>query len=138
MEHKDIPLGERHAPHSWEFADEAERLAASGFAAGDVQQQALQLDDGTYWRLTNHSPVEWTVVAQTGPAGADGTGDANFMHEQSPASDLWTITHNMNKYPSVTVIDSGGDEVEGDLVYVSLNVVQITYSSAFAGRAYLN
>ena len=44
----------------------------------------------------------------------------------------------MNKYPSVTVIDSGNNEVVGDIVYTSLNSVVINFSGAFSGTAYFN
>jgi hypothetical protein len=60
-----------------------------------------------------------------------------FVHEQLAPSNLWTIQHNLNKYPSVTVTDSAGNVVVGDVKHVSLNVMEISFSSAFAGRAIL-
>lgn len=68
----------------------------------------------------------------------EGTGDLSFLHEQPSASDTWTIAHNLGKYPSVTVVDSAGDECEGVTNYVGLNQVVISFSAAFAGRAFLN
>lgn len=58
-EHDVIPLGERHGIHNWEYADAAARTAATGFIAADVGKWAKQLDDGTYWELTDDSPVTW-------------------------------------------------------------------------------
>lgn len=58
-EHDVIPLGERHAIHNWEYADATARLAATGFIPADVTKWAKQLDDGTYWELTDDSPITW-------------------------------------------------------------------------------
>ena len=69
--------------------------------------------------------------------------DATFTHTQSSASATWTITHNLNKFPSVTVIDSGDSVVQGEILYNSANQLTLTFyaggvASAFSGKAYLN
>lgn len=51
---------------------------------------------------------------------------------------VWTITHNMGKFPSVTVVDSGNSVVVGDIDYTNSNVLVITFASPFNGCAYLN
>lgn len=61
----------------------------------------------------------------------------SFIHEQLTPSSLWVITHNLNKYPSVTVTDSGGNVVVGDIKHTSLNTTEISFSAAFAGKAIL-
>lgn len=71
-----------------------------------------------------------------GPAGSGG--DLNYTHDQMTASALWTVTHNLGKHPAVVVIDSAGDAVEGHVTYVDGNSLTLTFSSAFAGVAYLN
>lgn len=58
-EHDIAPLGERHPLHNWEYADSTARLAATGFIPAEVTKWAKQLDDGTYWELTDDSPVTW-------------------------------------------------------------------------------
>jgi hypothetical protein len=68
-----------------------------------------------------------------------GTGsDANYVHTQSIAADTWTVTHGLGKRPSVTVVTSAGDVVEGDIHYVDNNVVQLGFGSPFAGSAIFN
>lgn len=65
--------------------------------------------------------------------------DKTFVYDQTDvASATWVITHNLNKYPSVTVVDSSGTVVEGDVQYDSLNQVTITFSGGFKGKATLN
>lgn len=73
-----------------------------------------------------------------GPPGQDGTDDAFYLHNQMIASATWNITHNLNKYPSVTIVNSAGDEVIGDVSYPSINSVTINFSAANGGKAYLN
>ncbi len=79
-------------------------------------------------------------VGPQGEQGEPGAGqtDAFYLHNQMIASATWTVTHNLNKYPSVTVVTSAGDEVIGDLSYTNANTIQLTFSAAFAGKAYLN
>ena len=69
--------------------------------------------------------------------------DATFTHNQTSTSATWTITHNLNKFPSVMVIDSADTVVQGTIVYNSSNQLTITFfeesdALAFQGKAYLN
>ncbi|GEM_PF-2155521 len=73
-----------------------------------------------------------------GPQGEPGLSGANYVHNQMvPAAD-WTITHNLARFPSVTVIDSAGSTVVGDVEYLSNNAVAVHFTAAFGGSAYLN
>lgn len=72
-----------------------------------------------------------------GPAGALGS-DAYYLHAQNvPATD-WTIDHNLNKYPAITVIDSGGTVVLGQIDHVSTAQAIVRFSVAFGGQAFCN
>jgi hypothetical protein len=73
-----------------------------------------------------------------GEQGEPGTGDAFYLHDQMIAASTWTITHNLNKYPSVTIVTSAGDEVEGDVSFPTINTVTLNFSASFSGKAYLN
>jgi hypothetical protein len=68
----------------------------------------------------------------------DVTGDKHFVHLQGPPSTLWTVTHNLNKKPSVTIIDSSGNMVVGKLVYVNLNILTLQFVSEISGEAICN
>lgn len=84
--------------------------------------------------------VTLVTVGLTGAPGdtLPGSGDSNYVHDQTVASDLWSIQHDLGKYPSVTIVDSAGDECEGSINYVSLNLLTVSFSSAFSGRAFVN
>jgi hypothetical protein len=79
-------------------------------------------------------------IAQIGPQGATSSGGSSntYVHDQQSASAVWTITHNQNKYPSATIVDSSGSQVTGDLQYISANQLILYFSAAFSGKAYLN
>ena len=80
---------------------------------------------------TNNKKISGNV--QTG-AGSD----KNFVFTQATASALWKIKHNLNKYCSVSVVDSAGNVVVGDVNYIDKGNIEISFSAAFAGKAYLN
>ena len=65
-------------------------------------------------------------------------GDKTYNHQQAVPSAQWIVTHGLNKYPSVSVVDSAGSSVVGDVLYDSLNQVTITFSAPFSGNAFFN
>jgi len=64
--------------------------------------------------------------------------DKFFTFVQSGASATWTIEHNLEKFPSVTVIDSANNVVYGNTTYTDENNLIINFSAPFSGKAYLN
>ena len=64
--------------------------------------------------------------------------DKSFYFVQNEALDTWVIVHNLNKYPAVSVIDSSGSEVIGEVTYDNINQITITFKGAFKGNATLN
>ena len=66
------------------------------------------------------------------------TGDKDFTYIKSTPDKVWDITHNLDKYPSVTIVDSAGSVVIGDITYTSKSTLTVTFSAAFSGKAYLN
>jgi hypothetical protein len=67
------------------------------------------------------------------------SADKTFVFEQGIASDTWVIEHNLNKHPSVTVVDSSGYvRIPNDIKYDNENQVTVYLISAFTGKAFLN
>lgn len=113
-------------------------------------------DDGAY------DTIEQTAYGRQGESGqiykriifykTDGTdtqygewreitnvsADKNYVHEQGTAATDWHITHNLNKYPSATIMDSANSMVIGEVEYVDMNNVILHFSAEFSGRATLN
>lgn len=61
-----------------------------------------------------------------------------YVHNQISSSDTWAITHNLGFYPAVTIVDSGGHVVIGDVTYVSANALTVSFNATFGGKAYLS
>jgi len=88
----------------------------------------------------------------TGPAAATIAGTAptqtlnltipiggRYKHTQGSASATWTITHNLGYEPGgVSVVDSAGTIVVGTVTYTSVDQIVVSFSSAFAGKAYFS
>ncbi|EQM71785.1 hypothetical protein L682_29525 [Aquipseudomonas alcaligenes OT 69] len=51
---------------------------------------------------------------------------------------MWTVPHNLQRFPSVTVVDSAGRKVEPDITYIDQDIVQITHGRPEIGTAYFN
>lgn len=65
-------------------------------------------------------------------------GDLTYVHYQDVPQKVWTVVHNLNKYPSVTVVTSAGDVVMADINYKDNTTIIINFSAELAGRAFLN
>lgn len=60
-----------------------------------------------------------------------------YIHNQASPSITWTITHPLGGRPSVTVVDTAGTMVIGEVTYNSNTQVTVNFTSAFSGFAYL-
>ena len=65
-------------------------------------------------------------------------GAPTYVFSQNTPATTWEITHNLGKFPSITVIDTGNTVVNGEYNYTSNIKVTLNFSAAFAGKAYLN
>ena len=62
----------------------------------------------------------------------------SHIHNQTVSSSTWNITHNLNKYPSVSIVDSSNEEVIGEVEHVNSNSLTVKFSAPFSGKAFLN
>jgi len=97
--------------------------------------------------LTYIDAGEQKVIVELGTSGPQGPKgdpgevryeDLSYIHNQGTASSEWIIEHGLRFIPSITVVDSAGTVVEGSYNYPDENTVVITFSSEFAGKAYLS
>lgn len=103
-----------------------------------VNDTAVNSDkvDGYHIQVDGTGTDPSTIYLKT--TGGVVAGDKNYRHVQGTASASWSVTHNLDKYVAVVVVDSAGQVVEGDVSYVDVNSVVLTFSSAFAGEAFFN
>lgn len=67
-----------------------------------------------------------------------GAQDKDFTHTQNSASATWTVAHNLNKFPSVTITLADGTQVEAQITHNNKNNLTIAFSGSNSGTAYMN
>lgn len=103
------------------------------------QQVEIVLTTYTFWGQHEHCsslPVS-TMVGIQGLPGRDGIGTA-YIHTQSSPSNQWVINHNLGYRPTVSLITTGGQEFEAEVLHISLNQAIVYLASALAGEARCN
>lgn len=63
---------------------------------------------------------------------------STYLFDQGVSASTWHVTHNLNKYPSVTVVDSANTTIDCTVVYINSNECELQFNAAFKGTAYLN
>lgn len=134
----------------------------AGMVVYDQDEKGIYIWDGNQWLATStggQDITNWDTAYERSIAAAEVTSDETtdtlvltrqddttveaswvnrFVYEQAQPSATWNIVHDLNKYPSVTIVDSANSEVFGEVLYVSSNIITVSFSAAFSGRAYLN
>ena len=70
--------------------------------------------------------------------GSDKHSAFTDYYEENTATNPWVVTHGLNKFPSVTVVNRNGVEVYAKVTYDDENNVTITFAGDTAGKAYFN
>lgn len=99
-------------------------INVNNFKEGEILQDVGNVDTAS----------EEKIVSQMAVAKAVDT----YIHDQATPSDTWVIVHNLNRYPSVTVVDSAGTQFAVQVDYNTRNQVTIYMNGATSGKAYLN
>jgi hypothetical protein len=66
------------------------------------------------------------------------SNDKTYVYTQSVPSTVWTIQHNLDKFPSVSVVNINNILMYGEVTYIDTNNLTITFSAGFSGKAYMN
>ncbi|MFZ9349497.1 MAG: hypothetical protein ACO242_02245 [Candidatus Fonsibacter ubiquis] len=112
------------------------RLAPQSTAPGQDPRQ-FGLDDLSDVELS--SPTAGEALKYDGTKWVDGIDEGtSYLHTQSTASAVWTIAHNLGFKPSVELFNAGSQEIDGDVLHLSDNVVQVTFNIPITGFARLN
>ena len=70
--------------------------------------------------------------------GTTTISSLTYVHDQDVAASTWEITHNLNKYPTVILVDNTGTTFRAPVTYDSLSKCTVTLNVPAAGKAYLN
>lgn len=86
---------------------------------------------GELVRKASDADFDFEYVAQNEVA------DKNYV-QNFIASSFVTVNHNLNKIPSINVIDSAGDEVVGQVQHLNTNAATLTFNAPFSGQVTCN
>ena len=110
--------------------DAINNIADIDLTDSDGAKTTVKLKGGQGITLTQPASNEITIASLN--------DDANFVFTQGIPSATWNITHNLDKFPSVSVADTANQLMYGDTEYINENSLTITFSAPFSGKAYLN
>ena len=121
-------------------------------SAASISVNSVDTSDTAFINMTPTTPTTGNVEL-TASLSATGTpdntsflrgdntwaeADKTFEFTQAVPSLVWSIQHNLGKFPSVSVVDTGNTTVISQIDYIDNNNLTITNSAQFAGKAYLN
>jgi len=105
---------------------------------GVFNEVTTTITDNTMAQPVNSYNFEVIRFDDSAPCNSGIIGDKNFTFSQNTPSALWTIQHDLNKFPSVSVIDTSGNIVLGSVNHIDVNNLTISFTAPFSGTATLN
>lgn len=111
-------------------------LVTGSYATGNWDINAASVDGYSVQVDGTGSDPNTLYFKTTG--GEPASVDKTYRHVQATPSATWVVDHNLDKYPSVTVLSSTGETVEGNVTYTTSNQATLLFSAQFAGEAYFN
>lgn len=153
--YSNLPAATSNAGHFYWVENDEGTWWMPGNLGGTYYKKGLYYSNGTVWET---APVPYNATQLEVDAGIERYKFVtpftlknridtvittqnqlhNYLHDQGIPLAQWIITHNLNKYPSVTVIDSSNREVEGAVEHLNLNELKISFNNPFSGKATLN
>ena len=105
-------------------------ITSFGLVAGVYQMSLVNIGGNGNLELTkSYDFASFTLVSDS---------DKTFVFTQGVAALVWTVNHNLAKFPSVSVVDTANTGVLSQIDYIDNNNLTITNTAQFAGKAYLN
>ena len=106
------------------------KLESLTLISGNVYEMSLTFIEGnSSLHNLHYYGIAFDVNANT---------DKNYVHNQPTAAVEWYVQHNLNKFPSATMVLSTGQKGYGDVTYIDENNLIIKFASAESGKAYIN
>ena len=90
----------------------------------------VQLSDGE----GNELPLRVSLTE----VKVNGESLTSYRHTQNTAATEWHIEHNRGKYPSVSIVDSAGSVVIGEVEHIDINSLFVRFKYPFKGVAFVN
>lgn len=105
-----------HVVQSYEYADAAARLAATGFVASDVGRVARQASDNTFWVLSTTAPA-WLEIT------AGGAGSTIEVKDEGVSIGAKAKLNFIG--PGITATTDGGDATQANVTVATAAPVSV-------------
>lgn len=112
------------------------RLLATGQVSGLTPEEVKAMIDEALGSIQQGDTIIQGVTLEQ-VTEIVNAANATFIHFQGAAAALWTIVHNLGRYPPVSVVDSAENVVGGNINYLDSNSLTAEFAFAFSGKAYL-
>ena len=83
-------------------------------------------------------PKQSTTNVTISGVKSTGVSDKTFVFTQDGALASWEVEHSLNKRPSVSIVDSGDNQIVAEVLYIDNNNLIINFGFPTSGKAYLN
>ncbi|HHX67003.1 MAG TPA: hypothetical protein GX708_02975 [Gallicola sp.] len=122
------------------------KLGVVGDGVSEGVDWANVLNKPTDFPPSHHTQDVFTIEGLSNVAISGSYNDlidkplekTTYIHAQNTPLSEWLINHNLQRYPSINVVDSGGSVVLGDIQYIDENNILLKFNGGFSGKAYLN
>ena len=88
-------------------------------------------DPGKFVRKAGVIPYAYELVTP------DQVSTASYTFNQTTPATTWTINHNLGFFPSVELLNSGLQEIDGEISHTNINQTIVIVHPATAGLALL-
>lgn len=97
----------------------------------------LKKNTGSIVLKKDNRTIKLQQTGRRGPQGETGVSDKHFAQDFTNTASV-VVAHNLGKKPAVTIMNSAGDEVIGNVNFINDNSLLVTFSSSFTGQITCN
>jgi hypothetical protein len=117
---------------------QVDRWIRVGATVEQINNWNQAYDDSVIDFTISQGDVTTFTIQRRNSGVLTATYNSSYTHTQGTPETVWTISHNLNKRPSVSIVTSFGAAVVGEINYIDNNNLTITFADPFSGKAYLN
>jgi hypothetical protein len=81
--------------------------------------------------------VSVVSVKEQGPEGPQGTSFSFYNFTQTTESATWIINHDLGYKPIISTFNEGSQEIEGEVIHISNNQINVYFAIPIKGFARL-
>lgn len=117
---------------------QAARASNQNVVVGNTMGKQCVEDEDEGIKNINKNNININIHRRRREDDDDGDDYTSYVFVQPTPAIVWTINHNLDGFPSVTLVDNSGNVILAQVQYVNDDTIIVTFSQPVAGKAYLN